>query len=313
MSDDDNSRELLLRALNEATKDMDHSNEKKCCLVLSQSKPNLKILANSAEYALGNEGVELAAGLGIKNYFVKNVVSACSTGIHSLYSAIKSIETGCCDFAVVGVSESSINKFYQSAFKNMGVLTRSVVRPFDKKRDGFAIGEGAGVIVIEKSSDAVKRGAEIKAHIKACRAAISENIINLSSSSSNITDLITGTVNDSGVEKIDYINAHGTATKFNDGVEAESIKKAFGRSAGGINISSTKAATGHLLGASGIVELIYCILAIEHGVVPPTLNLDEPEYDLNFTPKKSVYKEIKNAMSLSYGFGGQIGAVICGK
>ncbi len=309
---DDKSFSMMKFAVDEAISDSGLSKDSRAGFFISQSKPEVKIFNDFADNIPGLLGSKIAEKYDFESVQIKNIVAACSTGVQSIFSAINAIESGACDFAVVGVVESSLTPLYIGAFSNMGVLSKKSMRPFDKKRDGFALGEGAAAVVLEKRTNAEGRGAAIHSLIKSCNVATAGHPVNFGDSVKNISELIRRTLKQSGVNTVDHINAHGTATRINDAVESEAIIDAFGKDADYINISATKPATGHLLGASGIVEFIFCVLSVKSGVVPPTLNLEEPEYRLNFTPKYAVKREVKNALSLSYGFGGQMGAIICG-
>lgn len=299
---------MLQNAVSEAISDAKISEGFNVAFVLSQSKPDIKVFEDFLENIVGNIGLKVASDFNFKHKSIKNVVAACATGLHSIYSGINMLKNGLCDICVIGVAESSLNEFYLSAFKNMGVLSKSTMRPFDEKRDGFAVGEGAGACVIEKETSALKRGAKIYCQINSCVVSSALDVINFK----NSVKIISHTIKKAKPEGIDYINAHGTATRVNDEVEVAALCDAFGDTIYDIPISSTKAATGHLLGASGIVEFIFCILAVKYGVIPPTLNLVRAITNLNFVPEVSIKKEIKNAMSLSYGFGGQVGVICCG-
>ncbi|MDR0454624.1 MAG: beta-ketoacyl-ACP synthase II [Deferribacteraceae bacterium] len=244
-----------------------------------------------------------------------SVVTACATGSHAIGDAAKLIERGDADIMLAGGSESCIYPTAIGAFANMRALTRrndapeKASRPFDKDRDGFVMGEGAGVLVIESYDHAVKRNANILAEVVG---------YGLTSDAFHITApdetgqgarrCMEMAVRDAGINltDIDYINAHGTSTELNDALETKSIKELFGDHARKIHISSTKSMTGHMLGAAGAVEAIFTALALQNGVIPPTINLDTPDpaCDLNYTPNKAVQAQIKYGLSNSFGFGG---------
>jgi 3-oxoacyl-[acyl-carrier-protein] synthase II len=195
----------------------------------------------------------------------------------------------------------------------MGVLSSKGVKPFDRQRDGFAVGEGAGMILLERADTAIMRGAKIYGEVAGWDMSNdSSGAIAFNSDGSSITGAMRRALKRAGLESVDYINAHGTATHINDIVETRAICAAFGEAAPRIPVSSTKAATGHLLGAGGAVEAAFCLLAMRDGAIPPTLNLYEadPECALDYVPGKSRIKPVSHAMSLSFGFGGQIGVVI---
>ncbi len=240
-------------------------------------------------------------------------VSACATSTHSLAAALMHIQRGDADVMIVGGSEASINEMGVGGFNSMKALsTRNdapevASRPFDKDRDGFVIGEGGGVLILETEQHALDRGAQIYAEFAG---------FGLSDDAFHITQpTLDGPYNsmkwaiaDAGLtpNDIDYINAHGTSTPYNDKNETAAIKALFGDYAYKILISSTKSMVGHLLGAAGAVEAIVSILAIKYGIIPPTINYftPDPECDLNYVPNKPIEKEIKVALSNTFGFGG---------
>lgn len=248
------------------------------------------------------------------------VVTACSASTNTIGEAFRYIKNGYCDIAFAGGSEAAINELGIGGFTAMHALNTSndinnASIPFDKNRSGFIVAEGAGILILEEYEQAKKRGAKIYAEIvgygTTCDAfhitapdETAEGIkksIELSLQEANITP-----------DKIDYINAHGTSTLYNDKLEILGIKKAFGDYAYKVNISSTKSSTGHALGAVGAMEAIFCIKAINDGIIPPTINYKEfdEECDLNITPNKAVKRKINYAMSNSAGFGGQNATII---
>lgn len=246
-----------------------------------------------------------------------NVAAACATGVLAIHIAADWIREGRCAVAVAGTAESSLNEFYRSGFRRMGVLAEGLpgdVRPFDRDRSGFAIGEGAGMFVLESKEHALRRGHRPIARVVS--TAMRQNAV----------DLITGDVSGSAVARLigsvlkggcgpDYINAHGTGTRANDAAEVKGLREVFGPRALRIPVSSTKAATGHLLGSAGAVEAAFAVLSIRDQQVPPTLHLKtpDPDFDLDFVPEKARGHRVRSAMSLSYGFGGQLGAVVFGE
>lgn len=250
-----------------------------------------------------------------------NFVSACATGLHSIIMAAKRVAEGKSNIVLAGSSEASLTPLMVAAFERMGVLSRgtgepsSAMRPYDARRDGFVIGEGSGALVMESLSSARKRGARVLAEITGwafgCEA---YHLVCMEPSGESIAWTIRRALEKAGLSPgdIGYINSHGTATRQNDVVETKAMKLALGNRAYEIPISSTKPMTGHLLGAAGSVEAVVAILAIQNGFVPPTINLGEADRDcdLNYTPRVGLSREIKNALTVNYGFGGQIGAVV---
>lgn len=246
-----------------------------------------------------------------------NVIAACATGIHSLLHASRWLKEKKCDAVIAGSVESSIHPLYISGFQKIGVLS-DFPCPFDQRRNGFMMAEGAGILILERKSDALKRKSKIYAELLGC--AIGGDVYHPTSfdpSGASIASVINQIIQKSGIlsANVNYINSHGTGTVLNDWVETKAIKKCFKEKSYNLSLSSTKASTGHLLGASGSVEAAISCLAIRDQFVPPTLNLEipDPECDLDYTPFIGKKKEIKTALSLSFGFGGHIGALIFGR
>ncbi len=241
--------------------------------------------------------------------------SACATSSHAIADAFILIQRGSADLIFCGGSEASITEMAIGGFSAMKAIStkndsyQTASRPFDAHRDGFVMGEGAGTIVLEDYEHAVKRGAKIYAEIVG---------IGLTGDAYHITAPAPGgegavrsmreALRDAGVspDQVDYINAHGTSTPYNDVNETKAIKTLFGDHAYNLIVSSTKSMTGHLLGAAGAVEAIATILAIKNGVVPPTINYEtpDPECDLNYSPNKSTERNLNYAISNTFGFGG---------
>ncbi len=243
-------------------------------------------------------------------------VSACATGTHSIGDAYHIIARGDADAMIAGGTESTITPLGVGGFSVMKALSDSrndepqrASRPFDKNRDGFVMGEGAGIVILEEYEAAKARGAKIYAEIAG---------YGLTGDAYHMTAPAAGgegaarcmkmALNNAGVdpEQVDYINAHGTSTPFNDLNESLAIKSVFGDHAYKLMVSSTKSMTGHLLGAAGGIEAVYCCMAMDQGVVPPTINYEEPdpECDLDYVPNTARTAEIRYAMSNSLGFGG---------
>ena len=250
-------------------------------------------------------------------------VSACATSSHSLADALMIMQRGDADVMMVGGSEAVICPMGVGGFNSMKALStrnddpETGSRPFDKDRDGFVMGEGGGILILETEEHAKKRGAKIYAEFAG---------IGLTDDAFHITQPAPGgegavrsmniCVEDAGLElnDIDYINAHGTSTPFNDKNETTAIKSLFGEKAKELSISSSKSMTGHLLGAAGAVEAIVTVLAIKEGKIPPTINYftPDPECDLDYTPNNFVEKPVKAAVSNTFGFGGH-NASLCFK
>jgi 3-oxoacyl-[acyl-carrier-protein] synthase II len=229
--------------------------------------------------------------------------AACSTGILTIIKGCRLIENGLCDAVICGCSETSIHPLYIAGFKNMGVLTKHNPGPFDADRTGFAIGEGACFVVIENIEKALNRNTKIYCTISGFANGIySDNPLSISSHK-KMEYIIKKATNS---QKPDYIHAHGTGTKLNDYNESMAIAEAFDN-AGKISISSTKAATGHMLGVSGMAGTVFSILAMENNIVPPTLNFNNADINLglDYTPNKAKKRILNSTLTLSFGFGGQ--------
>ncbi len=243
------------------------------------------------------------------------VATACATGSHAIGDAFRIIQRGEADVMIAGGTESVITPLAIGGFAVMKALsTRNneperASRPFDIDRDGFVMGEGAGIVIMESLDYAKARGAKIYAEIVG---------YGMTSDAFHITAPAPGgegaatcmslALKDAGVtpEVVDYINAHGTSTKYGDEIETAAIKKVFGEHAYRLSVSSTKSMTGHLLGAAGGVEAIVSVLSICHDIIPPTINLDnpDPECDLDYVPHRARHRNVNYALSNSFGFGG---------
>ncbi len=247
-------------------------------------------------------------------------VTACATGTNSIGDAFKVIQRGDADAMVTGGAEAPITKMSVAGFcANTALSTnpdpKTASRPFDKNRDGFVIGEGAGIIVLEELEHALARGAKIYAEIVGYGATgDAYHITAPAPGGEGGARAMKMAINDGGLkpDEIDYVNAHGTSTEYNDKFETLAMKEVFGEHAYNLAISSTKSMTGHLLGAAGGVEAIFTVLAIRDSILPPTINYEtpDPECDLDYVPNKARQKEIKAAMSNSLGFGGHNATIV---
>ncbi|MGL4538827.1 MAG: beta-ketoacyl-ACP synthase II [Cetobacterium sp.] len=245
----------------------------------------------------------------------KAVVTACAAGTHSIGDSYEMIKSGRTDAMITGGTEACITKFAINAFANMKALStrnddpEKASRPFTADRDGFVMGEGAGILILEELESAKARGAKIYAEVvgygETCDA---YHITSPAEGGEGATRAFVMAMEEGNIkpEEVGYINAHGTSTPANDRNETAAIKDAFGASAYTMNVSSTKGATGHGLGAAGGIEGVILALSIAEGVVPPTINLDNPDptLDLNYTPNEMITREIEVGMSSSLGFGG---------
>ena len=250
------------------------------------------------------------------------VVTACATGAHAIGDASRLIMYGDADVMVAGGAEATVGRLAMAGFCALRAMStgyndtpEKASRPYDKDRDGFVMGEGAGCVILEEYEHAKARGAKIYAEVKG---------YGLSGDAYHITApaddgdggfrAMTAALKNAGMTPadIDYLNTHGTSTPLGDEIELKAIERLFGNSAAGLSVSSTKSAIGHLLGAAGAVEAIFCALAIRDGVIPPTLNLENPSVEtaIDLTPNTAKKKTVKAAMSNSFGFGGTNAAVI---
>jgi len=250
------------------------------------------------------------------------IVTACATANHNIGEAWRMIKFDDADIFVAGGSEASITPMGLAGFGNMKALSRrndapeKASRPFDKDRDGFVMGEGAGVVVIEELEHAKKRGAHI--YCELAGYGVSADAYHLTSphpEGDGARRCMQMALKHAKLnpEEVDYVNAHGTSTGLGDVCETKAIKKTFGDHAhNGLMVSSTKSMTGHLLGAAGGVELAACVKALNEGVIPPTINLDnpDPQCDLDYVPNVAREARIDTALSNSFGFGGHNASVL---
>jgi 3-oxoacyl-[acyl-carrier-protein] synthase II len=250
------------------------------------------------------------------------VVTACSTGSHAIGDAARLIALGDAEVMVAGGTESPVNRLSIAGFAACRALSTNfndepakASRPYDKDRDGFVMGEGAGIVVLEEYEHAKARGAKIYAEI--IGYGLSGDAYHITSPSEDgdgAYRCMAAALKRAGIQvsEIDYVNAHGTSTPLGDELELKAVERIMGNAAGKLSMSSTKSAVGHLLGAAGAVEAIFSILAMRDGIVPPTINLDNPSVDtaIDLVPKQAKRKEINVALSNSFGFGGTNASLI---
>jgi 3-oxoacyl-[acyl-carrier-protein] synthase II len=250
-----------------------------------------------------------------------SIVTACATSTHCIGLAARIIEHGDAEVMLAGGAEYSTTELAMGGFCSARAMTtrnddpEAASRPYDIDRDGFVLSNGAGCVVLEEFEHAKARGARIYAELIGFGMSGDAYHITLPpADGEGARKCMTAAIRDAGIDAadIDYLNAHGTSTKAGDIGETNAIKRAFGNAAGKLAVSSTKSTTGHLLGAAGVVEAIFCALAIRDQVIPPTINLDnqDPECDLDYTPNVARDAKVKTAISNSFGFGGTNGSLI---
>lgn len=252
-----------------------------------------------------------------------SIVTACASSTHAIGEAYKTIKLGLEDAILAGGTEAAICKTSMAGFENMKALssetdkTRASI-PFDKERNGFVMGEGAGVVVLEELEHALKRNAHIYAEVIGYGATSDAyHITSPDPDGDGAKRAMERAIQDAKItpKDIDYINAHGTSTHLNDLTETKAIKNVFGKDYKDVYVSSTKGNTGHLLGAAGVAEAIFCVKSIENGIIPPTINykVADEECDLNLVTNECLKRDVKIAMSNSLGFGGHNASIILKK
>jgi 3-oxoacyl-[acyl-carrier-protein] synthase II len=262
---------------------------------------------------------DIAAGIVSMRFNAKGpnyaTVSACATSAHAIGDAMRAIQYGDADVMITGGAEATVTPMAIGGFANMKALSErnespsTASRPFDATRDGFVMGEGAGVLILEELEHARKRGARIYAEVVGYGATgDAYHLTAPAPDGEGAQRAMKRAMKDAGVTPADvqYINAHGTSTPANDFNETRAIKAVFGDLAKGLNVSSTKSATGHMLGAAGAIEAIACVMTVREGIIAPTINYEnpDPDLDLNYTPNKPVKRDVDVALSNSFGFGG---------
>jgi 3-oxoacyl-[acyl-carrier-protein] synthase II len=266
--------------------------------------------------------VSIAHGLKGPNH---SVVTACSTGAHAIGDASRMVALGDADVMVAGGTESPVNRISMAGFCALRAMSTSfndtptrASRPYDRDRDGFVMGEGAGIVVLEEYEHAKRRGAKIYAEV--IGYGMSGDAFHITAPAEDGNGgyrSMAAAIKRAGISAadIDYINAHGTSTPLGDEIELGAVQRLVGNAASKISMSSTKSSTGHLLGAAGAVEAIFCILALRDNVAPPTINLDNPSVEtaIDLVPHKARQRQIDVALSNSFGFGGTNASLIMRK
>lgn len=267
---------------------------------------------------------DMAAGQVSIQFGAKGInsctVTACASGTNSIGNAFKVIQRGDADAMITGGTEAPMTNMSFAGFTQAGALSKSedpktASRPFDKNRDGFVMGEGAGILILESLEHAQERGAKIYAEI--CGYGSTGNAYHVTAPApegEGAARAMQQAVDDAdvAVDSVDYINAHGTSTEYNDQYETNAVKTVFGEHAYQLAMSSTKSMTGHLLGAAGGLEAIVSVLSIKHNIMPPTVNYETPDEkcDLDYVPNEAREKEVNVAMSNSLGFGGHNASLV---
>jgi 3-oxoacyl-[acyl-carrier-protein] synthase II len=250
--------------------------------------------------------------------------TACAASSHAIGEALRAIRSGICDVVIAGGAEATITPLGLGGFCSMKALStrndapEAASRPFDKDRDGFVMGEGSAILILEELEFARKRGAKIYGELLGYGAsADAHHVTAPAPGGEGAVRAMAAALADGGVAPgaLDYINAHGTSTPYNDLFETMAIKTVFGDRAKRIAISSTKSMTGHLLGAAGAIEAMFCVLALQEGVIPPTINYTtpDPECDLDYVPNAARRQAIRYALSNSFGFGGTNSVLLFGR
>ncbi|MBU6081807.1 MULTISPECIES: beta-ketoacyl-ACP synthase II [Allobacillus] len=267
---------------------------------------------------------DMAAGQVSIQFGAKGInsctVTACASGTNSIGDAFKVIQRGDADAMITGGTEAPMTNMSFAGFTQAGALSKSedpktASRPFDKNRDGFVMGEGAGILILESLEHAQERGAKIYAEI--CGYGSTGDAYHVTAPApegEGAARAMQQAVDDAdvAVDSVDYINAHGTSTEYNDQYETNAVKTVFGEHAYQLAMSSTKSMTGHLLGAAGGLEAIVSVLSIKHNIMPPTVNYETPDEkcDLDYVPNEAREKEVNVAMSNSLGFGGHNASLV---
>ncbi|MFB5193354.1 beta-ketoacyl-ACP synthase II [Neobacillus sp. KR4-4] len=267
------------------------------------------------DMAAGQVSIALGAK-GINNCSV----TACASGANSIGDAFRVIQKGDMEMMIAGGTEATITEMTVAGFSNMTALSKNpdpntASRPFDKNRDGFVIGEGAGIVVLEELEHALARGAKIYGELIGYGATgDAHHITTPAPDGEGAGRAMKLALDDADIstEQVDYINAHGTSTNYNDLYETLAIKEVFKEHAYQLSVSSTKSMTGHLLGATGAIEAIFSVLAIKEGIIPPTINYETPDeqLDLDYVPNEAKKKDVQVVLSNSLGFGGHNATLI---
>jgi len=329
-----------IHAVRNSGLDMDHTDRDRCGVIVGSGIGGLEELERE-HCKLIERGPDRvspfcvpklmvnAASANVSIYFNMrgsntSVVTACASAAHAIGDAYRQIQSGGADVMITGGSEAALTKLGLASFCALKALSKrndspaQASRPFERDRDGFVLSEGAGMVVLEDYEHARRRSAPILADLCGFgMTADASHITQPEPDGKGARLAMKAALEDAQLDcsQIDYINAHGTGTQLNDASETNAIKSLFGSHAKKVSISSTKSHLGHTLGASGGVELVLTVMALQHSIIPPTINLDnpDPQCDLDYTPNQAREKEIKYAMSNSFGFGGHNASLVIGK
>jgi len=250
--------------------------------------------------------------------------TACASGAHAIGDAFRLIQWGDADVMIAGGSEAGINPIMFAGLDAERVMStrndapQKASRPFDKEREGFVTSEGSGIVILEEMESALNRGARISAEVLGYGAGCDAyHITAPEPDGAGASNCMRMALNDAGIspDAVDYINAHGTSTQLNDLAETRAIKSVFQERAGKVAVSANKSMTGHMWGAAGAVEAVFCVLTINHGVIPPTINYEtpDPECDLDYVPNVAREAKVNIALTNSFGFGGTNASLIIGR
>jgi len=250
--------------------------------------------------------------------------TACASGAHAIGDAFRLIQWGDADVMIAGGNEAGINPIMFAGLDAERVMStrndapQKASRPFDKEREGFVTSEGSGIVILEEMESALNRGARISAEVLGYGAGCDAyHITAPEPDGAGASNCMRMALNDAGIspDAVDYINAHGTSTQLNDLAETRAIKSVFQERAGKVAVSANKSMTGHMWGAAGAVEAVFCVLTINHGVIPPTINYEtpDPECDLDYVPNVAREAKVNIALTNSFGFGGTNASLIIGR
>jgi 3-oxoacyl-[acyl-carrier-protein] synthase II len=248
----------------------------------------------------------------------KCYIAACATGTVAVEQGALMVAEGAADYCLAGASDASLMPLMLAGYRQMKALSDSRMRPFHRQRDGFLVGEGAGIVFLETLESARARGARIYAEVLgAAQGSDGTHALHFNPAEDALSRTVQKLLRkiDRTPAQISYVNLHGTATRAGDIYETQQLKKAFGPQADQIPMSATKAMTGHMLGASGAVEIVACLTTLREGVIPPTIDIDDPdpECDLDYVANQSRKAKVELALSVSMGFGGHVAVIALGK